>query len=527
MHYIYKFYLYRNLLNSAKSNYHRCEISECDQRNLFRVIDKLSSAKCVKTLPCFENPKDLADKFANFFDDKIKKLYERIDHIHPSPLSLDIEDHCNFSFTEFCEVTSDEVLKMIISAPITSCKLDPLPSSVLKECIFELLPIITKIINTSLSSGKFPDHLKEACVLPLLKKLNLDPECLTNYRPISNLRYISKLIERAAVTQLQAYLCENNLHAKMQSAYRPFHSTETALLRVQNDILLALDNKKEAILAMLDFSAAFGTIDHNHLIHRCSSRYEITDTALNWISSYLHNRNQCVLINNVKSDYHHLWCGVPQGSVAGPLAFIMFSAPLQDLIAAHGISSVVYADDTQLYITFDRASAVKRIEKCVQDVKSWTLSNKLALNDSKTEIIFLSSRFTKNAPPPTFKIGQSIIESSEVPRNLGVLIDSSLRMSSHVDNVCRVALIAIRKIGQIRHYLDDDTTLRLVHAFVTSRLDSCNSLLYGLPDKELSKVQRVQNTAARLVSCLHRSHLVLTSFSPCYTCTDETTLAPS
>ena len=226
---------------------------------------------------------------------------------------------------------------------------------------------------------------------------------MTNYRPISNFRYISKLIERAAVTQLQAYLCENNLHAKMQSAYRPFHSTETALLRVQNDILLALDNNKEAILAMLDFSAAFDTIDHNHLIHRFSSRYGITDTALNWISSYLHNRNQCVLINNVKSDYHHLWCGVPQGSVAGPLAFIMSSAPLQDLIAAHGISSVVYADDTQLYITFDpadRASAVKRIEKCVQDVKSWTLSNKLALNDSKTEIIFLSSRFTKNAPPP-------------------------------------------------------------------------------------------------------------------------------
>ena len=191
----------------------------------------------------------------------------------------------------------------------------------------------------------------------------------------------------------------------MQSAYRPFHITETALLRVQNDILLALDNKKEAILVMLDFSAAFGTIDHNHLIHRFSSRYGITDTALNWISSDLHNRNQCVLINNVKSDYHHLWCGVPQGSVAGPLAFIMFSAPLQDLIAAHGISRVVYADDTQLYITFDpadRASAVKRIEKCVQDVKSWTLSNKLALNDSKTEMIFLSSRFTKKCTSTCF-----------------------------------------------------------------------------------------------------------------------------
>ena len=124
---------------------------------------------------------------------------------------------------------------------------------------------------------------------------------------------------------------------------------------------------------LLDFSAAFDTINHEHLIQRLSSRYGITGTALNWFSSYLNNRTQHVLINNVKSDHHHLWCGVPQGSVAGPLEFILFSAPLQDLIAAHGISSVAYADDTQLYITFDpadRASAIAKVEVCIQDVKS-------------------------------------------------------------------------------------------------------------------------------------------------------------
>ena len=195
-----------------------------------------------------------------------------------------------------------KVLKLIKHAPITSCKLDPLPSSLFKDCIHELLPILTKIINLSLSTGHFPDHLKEACVLPLLKKPSLHPESLANYRPISNLRFISKLIERAAMSQLQTHLCENNLHSKMQSAYRPYHSTETALLRVQNDILLALDQRKEAVLVLLDFTAAFDTIDHNHLCRRLSSRYGIRGTVLKWFSSYLNNRKQSVLINNVNSD---------------------------------------------------------------------------------------------------------------------------------------------------------------------------------------------------------------------------------
>ena len=176
---------------------------------------------------------------------------------------------------------------MIKQAPITSCKLDPLPSSLFKDCISKLWPILTNIINLSLSSGSFPDHLKEACVRPLP---SLDPENLSNYRPISNLRFTSKLIERAATSQLQTYLCENDLHAKMQSAYRPYHSTEIALLRVQNDILLALDQRKEAVLVRLDFTAAFDTIDHTQLCHRLSSRFGIRDTALKWFSSYLNNR---------------------------------------------------------------------------------------------------------------------------------------------------------------------------------------------------------------------------------------------
>ena len=270
------------------------------------MINNLCHAKQGNLLPHYDDPKDLADKFVTFFENKIITLHDRIDHSNHSSTSIEIPDKCTTLFTEFQNVTPDEVLKIIKQAPITSCRLDPLPFSLFKDCILELLPILTKIINLSLSTGSFPDHLKEACVLPLLKKPGLDPENLANYRPISNLRFTSKLIERAAMSQPQTYLCENKLHEEMQSAYRPHHSTETALLRVQHDILLALDQRKEAVLVLLDFTAAFDTIDHTHLCHRLSSCFGIRDTALKWFSSYLNNRKQSVLIDTVKSDCHHL-----------------------------------------------------------------------------------------------------------------------------------------------------------------------------------------------------------------------------
>ncbi len=216
----------------------------------------------------------------------------------------------------------------------------------------------------------------------------------------------------------------------------------------------------------------------------------------------MNDRTQSVSIGDVISDPKDLDCGVPQGSVAGPLLFTLFSAPLQDIIASHGLQSVVYADDTQIYFIFhrkDRLSAVQKIESCVADIRSWCQKNGLVLNDGKTELMYFSSKFTTTEWKPEVKIGNSVIQPSQQARNLGVIMDPSFSMSSHVNNVCKSAMFGIRKISQIRQYLTQESTAKLVHAFVTSKLDSCNSLLFGLPERDLLKVQRVQNTAARLV----------------------------
>ena len=493
---------YKLLLAESKSTYHSKEVEDANQHELFRVIDKLTCPKSSKHLPDHESPKDLADTFATFFSDKINKLKSNLKSSTHPPVSVHISDTCSTSFSEFTEVTVDDVLLAIRSASITSCPLDPLPAGIFKTCLEDLILVITRIVNSSLSSGVFPSAFKHARIIPLLKKPNVDTNVLSNYRPISNLSLVGKIIERSAIRQMQQYLTENTLYAPMQSAYRAFHSVETALLRVQNDIAAALDVHKEVLLLLLDFSAAFDTIDHNQLILRLQSRYGINGNVLSWISSYLKDRTQSVAIGNLLSDPVPLNCGVPQGSVAGPLIFTLFSAPLQDIIACHGLQSIVYADDTQIYTTFhpeDCDTAVQKIEACVADVRSWCHENGLVLNDGKTELMHFSSKFIKSQSNPVIMIGDAVIHPSQQARNLGVVMDPALNMCVHVNNVCKRAMFGIRKIGQIRQYLTQKSTAKLVHAFVTSKLDSCNSLLFGLPDRELMKIQRVQNTAARLL----------------------------
>jgi hypothetical protein len=198
-------------------------------------------------------------------------------------------------------VTQDEVRQIIAKSPVKQCLLDPLPTWLLKQCLTSLLPHITKIINHSLSTGTVPESFKLAHVTPLIKKPSLNPSVLANYRPVSNLPFLSKVLERIVHAQLSEYISENNLQEKMQSAYRKHHSTETALIKVQHDILLALSEKKACLLVLLDLSSAFDTVDHSHLLSILQN-LGIGDTALCWFQSYLQHRRQVVLVGNHQVD---------------------------------------------------------------------------------------------------------------------------------------------------------------------------------------------------------------------------------
>ena len=331
----------------------------------------------------------------------------------------------------------------------------------------------------------------------------MDKEVLKNYRPISNLPFLGKVIERIVAMQLKHYLIENGLYTTNQSAYRPHHSTETAMLRVSNDINLALDNHQEIVLVMLDLSSAFDTIDHSILLERLETRFGLRNTALAWIASYLSNRTQSIVINHTKSGPSDLVYGVPQGSVLGPLLFSLYVAPIEEIICQHDLQSMIYADDTQMYLVArrtDQPSRVSKLELCAKDIIQWMTNNKLMCNSSKTEVIHFSSRYLHREPIEMVNINGTEIKTTSNVRDLGVTLDQCLTMSSHINTLCKSASYALKRIGNIRNYLDLPSTEKLIHAFITTKLDYCNSLLYGLPDKDISKLQRIQNSAARLVT---------------------------
>ena len=294
------------------------------------------------------------------------------------------------------EVTPAEVRRTILAAPAKSCSLDPVPTYLLRDCIDVLLPYLTAVVNASLREGSLPESQKRAVVTPLLKKPSLDAQEMRNYRPVSNLSFVSKLVERIVANQLMDYLTLNNLLPKFQSAYRRHHSTETAMLKVLSDVFLAADSQRVTLLALLDLSAAFDCVDHDILLHRLQSTFGLGGKVLVWLRSFLTGRSQQVLRDGCLSELVMILFGVPQGSVIGPILFIMYMVEVFDIIAAYGVNCHCYADDMQVYAS---------ILATMADAESLGFKPSVTYNDQTWDYSCRSQRLARCAtiPPVTAK----------------------------------------------------------------------------------------------------------------------------
>ena len=444
----------------------------------------------------------LPDNFLKFFSDKISKLNSSLipdsisphtDPATPPPI-----------LSNFSLATQDEVRRAILFTSDSTCSLDFLPTCLLKSCLDVLLVPITNLINLCILESTVPAVFKHALITPLPKKNNLPIDDLSNYRPISNLNFLSKVLERIIHDRLLTHLNSFASIPSTQSAYRKFHSVETALLKIQNDLLLAMDKKQVSALLFLDLSAAFDTVDHNILLHRLSSYFGVQHSALDLLSSYLLNRTQAVIIGNTTSQSSNSFSGVPQGSVLGPLLFSLYTTPLARHLHSSGLSHHMYADDTQLYISFsanDSTNSLSLLSYTLDSIHSWLTRNRLSLNPSKTEFLIVGSaqqRNKLNFSSLSF-CGNSIPCTSKV-RNLGVLFDSDLSYDAHISLTCRSSYHQIRQIRQIRSSLDRNTSILLANSLVSSKLDFCNSLYFNLPQKSIQKLQLVQNSLVRVVT---------------------------
>ena len=451
----------------------------------------------------------LPPRMYTYFVNKIEKIREELDTNGSMPEHKDFKGEKLLGFES---VTEDFVKKLIMDSPKTSCELDPLPTSLLVECLDVILPYITKLINDSLEKGTVPTCFKGAIVRPLLKKKTLDKNELKNYRPVSNLSFLSKIIEKVVMKQLDTHLMKHDLKDEYQSAYRSKHSCETALLKVNSDLLIATDSGKVSVLALLDLSAAFDTLDHDILLQRLESSFGVTGTVLQWFKSYLSDRVQIVKTGTHQSEPTSLRFGVPQGSVLGPILFSLYLQPLVDVLVTHGFQYHMYADDTQLYRSTELTkmpTLVESLQTCMVGVSSWMKANKLKLNPDKTEIMIIGTPSkVKSAAVSVIDLNYQKINVSHVVRNLGVYLNSNLTSEDHISHLRKVCYLELRRISQIRQYLTEETTTKLVCSFILPRLDYCNSLLAANPDSRLKKLQQIQNNAARMIKkCSRREHI--------------------
>ena len=428
-----------------------------DSKRLYAEANKLLFRKETLPLPEEKNPKILAERFNKWFTSKIEKIMAGLVPTETNPIDksyIDFTPMTNLSFTHFNVLSCDNVKRLVKKSATKSCTLNPIPT----RTPWRLHTHTNRYHQQFPTKWKIPWHI-EKCSSQTTTKESKPTIRRKNLRTVSNLSYLGKLIERAACNQIVDFASSTGNIENNQSAYRVGHSTESALLKVKSDLLHALYKQEVTCFVLLDLSAAFDTVYHDVLLNILHFRYGFNEIILNWISSYLRLRTQQVLIrDNTFSDPTHLKCGVPKGSVLGPILFTLFTALLGEVCKKQGINFQSYADDQQNYLSFkpNNPTSLKTckesLEVCISDIQKWMRTNKLKLND-ETEVVLFGTRqqLEKLESYEEFKIkiGCEIIKPVKSARNLGYFMKSQLKSKTHITKVCGTSYSTLKNIARI------------------------------------------------------------------------------
>ena len=492
---------FNKLILKRKRDYYRQKTVESKTNigKLYKILDGLTGNKKANVLPEGYDDTVLANMFATFFQQKILSIVENFESKETNiqitmPMPQD-------KLLSFKKVSVDQTKTIVHKLNTTYCDSDPLPISdiIHSDKFSDILNVFTSIINNSFMNNTFPASEKVTLIKPIIKG-KLDKQSLSSFRPVSNLTFLSKVIESAVLTQLIEHLQSVKALPDEQSAYRKLYSTETALCSVVNDLLILMDEGKCGLLILLDLSAAFDTVVHKLLLLDCKS-VGIDGDAITFIESYLENRKYCVQVGRSFSDKKTLERGVPQGSVLGPVLFCIYTIELSYILRKYDVNFKLFADDTQFYMTLNNVDQVKgKIELIMDEVGKWMESKQLKLNQDKTECLLVGkNKDIKKLSMSTLCINGRNLDVCDAVKNLGVTLDSTLSMKEHIQQVVRTANYHLRNIGFIKKYLDETTMKMLVQNHVITKLDYCNSLYYGMPNYLLKELQLIMNRAARLI----------------------------
>jgi len=373
---------------------------------------------------------------------------------------------------------------------------DKLTSSFIKQIKNEIAKPIEILVNKSLESGVVPDLLKLAKVIPIYKSKN--KQLLNNYRPISLLPIISKILEKIMHKRLSGFLSSQGILYPSQYGFRNKHSTIHAVNEFVNDTIDSFEKKQCTLGVFLDLSKAFDTIDHKILLSKLEC-YGVRGIALDWFRNYLQNRKQYVQFKDSKSTVHNIPCGVPQGSVLGPLLFIIYTNDLPNCLSL--CKAILFADDTTVYLSSSDTNYLYRsVNNDLESLKDWFRANKLSLNISKTNYVLFRHNETYTPSNLTIKIGNELIESKSVVKFLGMYIDYKLEWHEHIKCIKNKMSSGSYAINKVKHLLSCKHLTTLYYSLIYPHLDYGITLWGSTHTTHIKQLTIMQKKVIRNIS---------------------------
>ena len=456
--------------------------------------NKISSLKVNNELQT--EPQKIAESFNKFFSEIGENLAKKFanDGTDYKKYLKDPTTHSMFLFN----TTETEIAKIIKSLKNTnSTGYDNFSTKFIKLSSSILVPALAKIFNLSIKTGIYPSNLKIAKVIPIFKKG--DQTSINNYRPISILSPINKIFEKVLYARLIKYIDKSNILYKFQYGFRKKHSTEHALIELIDQIRLSSSNNQMTCGIFIDLSKAFDTVNHTILLQKLEY-YGIRGPALNLFKSYLTNRKQYVQIDKCKSQTRPITCGVPQGSVLGPLFFILFINDLHKCCPDGKIR--LFADDTTIFFHSNSIEDIELRGKAIMtQLTNWFKANKLTLNSEKSSFtIFKSSKkVIPNIPNQIEFLNQHIKRTSQI-KFLGIMVDENLTFNEHVNDICNKLKRLFHIFYNIRDYLSKENIKTIYYALIYSRIKYGLSVYGQASNTKMKRIQTLQNQLLKVLA---------------------------